>query len=922
MHYTFTTYSVFMRHFLILVCFLFSMQVFSQTMTISGNVQDTIAKTPLRNSVAMAIRIKDSVLIAHTRTDENGAFKLSGLPIDTVQVIISNSKFNEQTFYVFGSAKNFEFDFGKVVLPPKSQQLGEVIIYAFKDPVYYKGDTLVYTADSFKVKPNATVEDLLRKLPGIKVDAAGKITSQGKEVSQVLVDGDEFFGSDPTVATKNLAATGVESVQVYEKKNENAADGEEETTQVMNLKLKDEAKKGYFGKVSGASDFQDFHEGELLANRFRNTQKVSVFALASNTPKSTFGWGDMYKYGLDNESNMQEGEDGERYWSQNNDQNQGVPKTLKSGFYFNDKLNKKTKLGVNYTYNNNQLKASSSTRSQFFLADTNYVTDNVNESLQRNETHAINFKLTQTLDSLTELEIEPKFKLNSGKQDNYQITRFLTDDDTLMRQTNVSNSNKASGYNLNAKAKLTRKFKNRDRLFRMNYNITLDDNKSEGLLKSFNSTYDSIPTNDSIDQKKNNAGYSQMHNASVIYTEPLTKKIKLEFDYSFNYTLSNQSKKALNFYNGEYSAYDSTLTNDFENVKMTNRFGVKFIHETKKQSFNVGARIRNVDVSNTNQITDEVFSQSINNVLPFLGYMYRFSQSSRFNFRYTTTSAQPSMNQLQPVPDNTNPNKVTIGNPNLLPTFSNNFNASFNSYKPVSGKYIWMNANYTMTDNAFANSVKYDSVGRAVSQTLNVDGNYNVNGYLGGGIPFFSRALNIQPSVNGNYSSYSSFINSERNTTKNLNMNFGIDLEVDIDTLAFSVGYNYDYNAPSSTLSTASNKPYSEQKFDADFRLKLPWKMLIQTEATYVINSQRAEGYNLNYIVWNASFSKAFLKNENLILAVEGNDLLNQNISNKRTIQDNVITDNKTNIISRYFMLRLTYKFNSTKTKDNEENMW
>lgn len=911
-----------MRYFLSFVILFLSLQSFSQKMSISGNVQDTILKVPMKNAVAMAVRIKDSVLIAHTRTDANGRFTLANLPIDTVQVTISDSKFAEQSFYVFGSAANYEFDFGKIVLPPKSQQLKEVVIYAFKDPVYYKGDTLVYTADSFKVKPNAVVEDLLRKLPGIKVDAQGKITSQGKEVSQVLVDGDEFFGSDPTVATKNLAAQGVESVQVYEKKNENAADGEEETTQVMNLKLKEDAKKGYFGKVSGASDFQNFHEGEILANKFKGSQKVSVFALASNTPKSGFGWGDMYKYGLDNESNMQEGDDGERYWFYNNNRNQGVPQTLKSGFYYNDKIGKKTKLGVNYTYNNNLLKANSSTRSQFFLADTNYVTDNTYENIQKNESHAINFKLTSNLDSLTELELEPKIKLNKGSQDNNQVTRFISAEDSLMRQTNVLNNNDANGYNINTKAKLTRKFKKQDRLLRLYYNLTLEENKSEGLLQSYNSVFDSIPDNDSIDQKKNNASYTQTHNGTITYTEPLTKKIKLEFDYLFNYNVSHQSKKAQNFYNGEYSVYDSSLTNDFENVKMTNRLGVKFIHETKKHSFNFGVRVRNVDIANTNLITNQVFNQSVNNVLPFLGYTYRFSQSTRFNFKYTTNSAQPSMNQLQPVPDNSNPNQVIIGNPNLLPTYSNNFNISFNSYKPISGKYILANANYTFTDNAFANSVTYDSLGRTVSQTLNVDGNYNASAYISGGIPFFSRALRINPSANVNYNNYSSFINSEKNTTKTLNTNLGLDIEMDIDTIAFSVGVNYDYNAPSSSLSTASNKPYSEVEYDAEFRLKLPWKMFIETEATYIINSQRAEGYNLNYIVWNAAFQKSFLKNENLILRLEGNDILNQNISNTRTIQDNIISDNKTSIISRYFLLRLTYKFNSTKTKDNEDDMW
>ncbi len=909
-----------MRHLLLFAFIFISTQAFSQKMTISGNVQDTALNIPMKNVVAMAVRIKDSVLVAHTRTNEKGFFTLANLTIDTVQVIVSDSKFSEQSYYVFGSAANYEFDFGKIILPPKSQQLGEVIIYAYKDPVYYKGDTLIYTADSFKVKPNATVEDLLRKLPGIKVDAQGKITSQGKDISQVLVDGDEFFGSDPTVATKNLAAQGVESVQVYEKKNENAGDGEEETTQVMNLKLKDEAKKGYFGKISGASDFQNFYEGELLANKFKKSLKISVFALASNTPRSSFGWGDMYKFGLENESNMFSDDDGGMYWIKGGSDNKGVPQTLKSGFYYTDKIGKKTKLGLNYTYTNNQLDAVGSTRSEYFLSDsTGYTTDNSSKNIQKTEGHSINFKLTQTLDSLTELELEPKIKLNSTIQDNFSVTNFLTEEDTLTRQTNVRNTNKAEGYEINTNVKLKRSFKNRDRQFRMNYNVILVDNKADGILKADNTYYNSTTPSDSINQKKINTSNSQTHNGNVVYTEPLTKKIKLEFEYNFNYNISEQSKMSQNYTNGEYSGYDSTLTNDFENIKMINRLGVKFIHETKKHAFNFGARVRNVDVVNTNIITNEVFTQSVNNILPFIGYMYRFSENSRFNIKYSTSSAQPSMNQLQPVPDNSNPNNIKLGNPNLIPTFSNKFDMSYNVYKPISGKYLWISANFQNTDNAFANSTYFDSLGRIVSQTLNVDGNYTSRVNINAGIPLFSRVLSLNPYGGGSYNSYTSFINSQKNITSTLNTNAGLGIEINIDTLSFNLSYGIDYNDPSSTLSTASNKPYYSQNFGATFRLKLPFKIFLETDAEYVINSQRAEGYNLNYVVWNASISKSFLKNENLILTASGNDILNQNIMNNRTVQDNVIIDDRTNIISRYFLLKLTYKFNSTKTKETDD---
>ncbi len=898
-----------------------SLSSYSQGMTISGNVQDTISKAALQYSVAIAIRIKDSILIGYARTDAKGKFEMKNLPIDTVEVIISNPMFGDQTFYVFGSTSNYVFDFGKIILPPKSQQLKEVVIYAFKDPVYYKGDTLVYAADSFKVKPNATVEDLLRKLPGIKVDAKGKITSQGKEISEVLVDGDEFFGSDPTAATKNLAAKGVESVQVYEKKNENASDDKEETVQVMNLKLKDDAKKGYFGKVSGATDATQFYEGELLANRFKGSQKISVFSLLSNTPRSSLGWQDMYKYGLDNEMNYQTDEEGSTYWYGNNNQNQGIPQTFKSGFYYNDKIGKKTKINFNYTFSNNKLKANSATKSQYFLTDTNYVTSQESQSEQKSNGHVINMKIIQTLDSLTELTIEPKFRVNSSNQDNFLQTKFKTVSDTLSHETDVTNTNKASGYNVNTNLRIKRKFKNRDRLLLAMYNYTIDDNSSLGILKSYNTYYNMAQSNDSINQQKTNANTTQTQNANIIYTEPLTKKIKLEFDYNYNYSVGKQNKKTQKYLNGEYSVYDSSFTNSFENSKITNRVGLKFIFETKKISFNFGTRLRNVEITNSNLITQNNIHQSVNNVLPFLSYMYKFSQNSRMSFKYTTSSTQPSLNQLQPIPDNSNPNQVRLGNPYLLPTFTHGFTLQYNTYKPISGKYIWFSAHFNSMNDAFANSIVYDSLGRTISQTVNVNGNYNSGAYVGGGIPFFNKKLNLQPNANFSYNSYTGYINNQKNITTNFNPNVGMGVEIVLDTLSFSVSYNYDYSLPSSTLTTASSKSYSEQQFDASVNLKLPFKFLIETDASYRMNSQRAAGYNINYLLWNASISKTFLKNENFILTISGNDILNQNISTGRNIQDNVITDTKTNIISRYFLLKLTYKFNSTKTKYDENDM-
>ena len=192
--------------FLGLSFLIMSSALFSQTMKVTGTVYDTTGSIPLESVSVIAVRLKDSLLLGYTRTNKDGFFELSGFPPDTFDLMIEYPDLDEKSYYIFGNAENNEIDIPVVKLNPKSQDLEEVVIFANKNPIFFRGDTLVYVADSFKVAENAVVEDLLKKLPGISVDENGDITSQGQDIAQVLVDGDEFFGSDQKIATKNLGA--------------------------------------------------------------------------------------------------------------------------------------------------------------------------------------------------------------------------------------------------------------------------------------------------------------------------------------------------------------------------------------------------------------------------------------------------------------------------------------------------------------------------------------------------------------------------------------------------------------------------------------------------------------------------------------------------------------------------------------------
>ncbi len=445
-----------MRLSLITLFSILCLGVSAQSIKLSGNIQDTTSSGLMRNSILMVTKFKDSTLVNYSRTDKNGLFKNIKVPVDTYLVVISNPNFSDKTYLLVPTKKDSVFNFKNVVLPPKSILLNEVEIVASKEKMYYKGDTLMFTADSFKLKQDATVEDLLKKLPGVKVDAAGKITVQGKEVSQVLVDGDEFFGSDPTIATKNLNAKSVENVQVYEKKNEDA-ESKDETVKVLNLQLKEDAKKGYFGKASVASDFQKFYENELLLNRFKKNRKLSIFGLFANTPKQAFGGNDNWTYGLENENDWNYDPESNS-WTSSGNSKPGVPQTLKGGFYFNDKLSKKIKLNTDYTFKENQLTTSQETNTQFFLEDTSYTNAKTVNTKLFNQTHNFNLRWVQNLDSLTELTVKPKLITALHKITVRKMINLFLHANELTRETDIYNSSSSETTDANVIIKTAKKF--------------------------------------------------------------------------------------------------------------------------------------------------------------------------------------------------------------------------------------------------------------------------------------------------------------------------------------------------------------------------------------------------------------------------------------------------------------------------------
>ncbi|MEY4603340.1 MAG: hypothetical protein RIT43_632, partial [Bacteroidota bacterium] len=867
--------------------------------------------------------------LGFTRTGKDGKFTLTGFPVDTFSMVIAHPRYDDKTVYIFGSKEEKEIDIQNVKMPVQSKELKEVLIYANKNPIYYKGDTLVYVADSFKVEEGAVVEDLLKKLPGLKIDKDGKITSQGQEIKKVLVDGDEFFGSDPTVATKNLGADGIETVQIYEKTDNETIGGSDEKIRVLDLKLKEEAKKGYFGRVSAASDLavtpldnyygsRPFYEGELLFNKFNSKQKISVFALGSNTPRSNFGRGDLNKFGLSNERGANR-----NFWEADNNNNSGgIPQTLKAGIYYSDKFGEKknTELLFNYSYYNDRLDARSSSKSQFFLPDTTYFTSDSTREYSENESHKFNVQIQSQLDSLTLLEIKPSISIEQGLSNTSRINSFTGETGIESLLTDIGNTNNSRGLSTNSTMRVYRKFKKKRRELEVRYDLITASNKNDGFLLT---TSDYKTYSDTVDQSKVNNNNSQSHYGTFSYFEPLSKKWKVNVNYLYEFGMSDQLKETYDKVNGQYTGLNSDFSNNFENTRVQNRAGTELIYETGKHYLMGGMFFRNIRIDNHNLISDSIINQDINNYLPKFKYEYKPSMSKRFSLNYNTSSQQPQISDLQPVRDNSNPNRIQIGNPDLKPNYVHTVMVNFNTWNALSGKYIWSGGSFNLTQNAFSTETFFDSYGQTISRTINVDGNMNASIWAGGGYPILDRKIDFQPSLTASFNRFKSYVGGQENITDNYAITPEFDIDFEWDSLEINLKSSYSYNNPISSLSSVSNTPFSIRKLSLGLNWKFPNGVSVKVDGDYTQNDQPGRGfYDTEFFIFNAEISKKFLRTQNLVASLIGNDILNQNINAQRVVNGNGVTDYRTTIISRYFLLKVTYRFNNRKTKEDDFKGW
>lgn len=915
-----------MRSFLLsvtLACIVFPS--FGQVYNIHGSVRDTLLASPMYLSSVVLIRSTDSVIESFTRTAENGTFTLSAHEKGKYILQISFPGFADYVDIV--NVNDALTELGAISMSSKEHLLKEFVLTQQVAAIKIKGDTTEYMADSFKLKENATVEDLLKKLPGIQVDKNGQVIAQGETVQKILVDGEEFFSDDPKVVTQGLQADAITKVQVYDKKSDQAEftgidDGQK--TKTINLQLKENRKRGYFGKEEAGGGTDGYFQQQLMLNAFKGKRQLSLFGIASNTDKVGLGWQDNDKYGSGNGILEQIDDNSWRMYGGGYDDfagwdgkynGDGLPKVWTSGVHFANRWHEdKDHVSASYRYAKQNVETDGNNSSIMTLAgDSSRV--NTEHKIQFNtaERHGLNGLLEWAIDSNTSL----KMTLNGGEKETKTASIYHTETYYLVKDTAGAKTINDRTITADSKRQFVeanllfrKKFAKKGRTLSADFTTDYDDTKGNGFLTS--TTSGPVVTTPNLDEKKINNISTLAAKGKVTYTEPLSKVAFLDGSYS----LAVDNSSALNSSydktpaSSDYSTFRDTISSDYDYNILTNRGGLNLKFVYKKLNWGFGSDVSNTSYLQTDRLHgDTSHTYNYVNFYPSANFTYKFAKQTSFKFSYRGNTKQPTIEQIQPLKQNTDPLNLTVGNPGLKQEFDHNFSVNFNDYKVLSQRYLYSHLSFEAKDNAIGTS---QTINGPVSTTqyVNVSGNYTANWYVNYGLKLKKPELGIGISFEGNNNRLSNYVNGEKNVSTNAAYTVGPELRYEKEEkYEFSLNPSVTYNVNTSTINIgATNYWVFNTQFEGMFMITKKFEIgssvnVMHREKTIVFTT------NNDVVKWNAYVSHKFLKKNQLELKAAVYDILNQNVGYTRTAQGNVITQNNYNTIRRYGMLSLIWNF-------------
>ncbi len=892
-----------------------------KTAFVTGALADDLQKKPVADATVSLVNVKDSSLVAFTRTDSSGRFSFSNLQPGGYRLSASHSKFHPLWKRFELAANDEALQLGNLLLKDKTV-LETVTLHAQRPPVEVNGDTLEFNTESFKTKPNAVVEDMLKKMPGIEVDKDGTVTVNGKRINRVLVDGKDFFNGDPKMATRNLPADAIDKVQVFDKQSDQSAftgidDGNAEKT--INLKLKKDRKNAAFGKISAAAGTQERYDAQLNVNKFKGEQQLSAIGMANNTNRQGFGIMDMLNFTGQSKKMMGGGmvistngpEDfGLPVSGINN--SQGIVTTIAGGINYNDNWNKKTDVNASFFYSDLMPEITRTVNRQNILPGNNFTwTQNSNNS-SNTQINRFNFSADYKIDSFNSIKLTSIIGYQKGTAITENSYESLVPGGKKLNNGYSNTANSTEGYNTNNNILYRHKFKKRSRTLSFNASMQYNDSRSNGTQNAISNffTNGTINSRDTLNQVTKLNSLTQSYGANISYTEPLSKRSLLEFKGFYNTSPGDLDRTTFDYNksNGKHDVRNNLLSNNFESRYNYMGGGISLRAQQKSYGYTLGANIQYAQLNSRLRDSSFTIKQHFTNLLPAANFNYNFTKMKSLRIDYYSSTRQPSASQLQPVKDLSDPLNIREGNPGLQPSFSHNLNLQFFNTNSPKQKNLFAFVNYFATTNAIVNSDIIDAGGTRVTKPVNAGGVYFINGIVDRG--FSIKKLNMRFTIGGNiaYNRSVNFINLQRNNTGNLSFaprasaNYTYKEIVDINLSA-----RIAFNRARYSLQSSLNNNFWRQTYELVANFNLPAGFTINNEFTYSVYTGRADGFNRNIKLWNAAVSRQVLKSKKGEIKIAAFDLLKQNIGVDRNVNSNFVEDIQYQALQRYFTIGFTY---------------
>ena len=919
------------------ICLLFNESVDAQT--VKGTVKDENDNTAVSGATIKLVNSKDSSLFYTIASDKSGNFQVGPVTPNSYTLSITSIGYARVRMPIV--VKDSDLNIGTIPIGKNDKVLSTVNIVATAPAVKQKLDTVEYSANSYKVNPDATAEDLIKKMPGITVDKQGTVTAHGDQVKKVTVDGKEFFGDDATAALRNLPSEVIDKIQVFDKLSDQAAftgfdDGS--AIKAINIVTKSNMRNGQFGRIyAGYGSDQRYAAGGNVSF-FNGNRRISLIGLFNNVNQQNFSAQDLL--GVTSQGGRGGRGGGGRgggpgaggYSGASNftvGPQSGVSTTNAFGINFSNVYSKKITVTGSYFFNNSNTPNTQQITDQYFSSNpdsTRFYRENSTSS-NNNLNNRVNLRVEYKIDSSNTLILTPtlNFQKNISSSLVDGINSFGPGTGQPISETQNKVNTTSSGYTINNGILLRHAFKKRGRTISISYNTSLNNKKGDTYLQAYNKYYKSfLSRSDSTNQLSDNKTDGNQNSFNIAYTEPVGKKGQLQLNYnpSFTTNKADQETSKFDYGNSKYSILDTSLSNKFTNHFNTQNTGVTYRYGDKDNQFAAGVSYQYATLNSDEQFPFvTTIHKDYSNILPNLMARLKLSSKATLRFFFRTSTTPPSINQLQNVINNTNPLFLTTGNPNLQQQYSNNFIARYAFTNTQKSKSFFANFSLQTTNNYVANATytaSRDSIlsrtdtlfrGSQISKPVNLNGYVSARSFFTYGLPIKVIKSNLNLNAGLTYTNLPGLINNVNNISKTFAYNAGAVFSSNISQyIDFNLNYSANINKVTNSIQPRLNNNYVNQIAGLQMNLLSKSGWFLQNDISNQSYTGLTDGFNQSYWLWNASVGKKFLKNQNGELKLSVFDLLNQNKSITRNTTETYIEDIQNQVLRQYFMLTFTYK--------------